>query len=189
LLLVHWLQPDFWLHRPTRYSIDDNNIIKGNHIMMLAIDPDDEEFSIRVGTIVDVLMIVGGLSLGTTRDSALTLMLSNIAMTHDSKETLLLAMIEISDKTQVHYVDSRDDRIFFCDTVFGGAAYMMDCGEYRVFYHNEHNKLKPSRLDSNERHGPPPPLPHSSSLQSSQSSMQLFSQLSSQRQPPESDSD
>ena len=111
--------------------------------MMLAIDPEDEEFVIRIGTIVDVLIIVGGMGSHITREQALTRLLEHVVMSYDSKETLLEAMIEISENSMVHYVDSRDDRIFFCDTVFGGAAYMMDCGEYRVFFHNKLNKVAP----------------------------------------------
>ena len=131
--------------------------------MMLAIDPKDEEFVIRVGTMVDVLVIVGGMGADISREHALARLLSNIAMSYDSKETLLEAMIEISENTLVHYIDSRDDRIFFCDTVFGGAAYMMDCGDYRVFYHHEHSKITPRTITSATREQPlPPPEPRDS---------------------------
>ena len=114
--------------------------------MMLAIDPSDESLAIRVSTIVDVLIVVGGMGEDITREDALATMLSSLVMTYDTRETVLRAMIEISEDTRVHYLDSRDDRIYFCDTVFGGAVYMMDCGDYRVFFHNEQHKLAPRAI-------------------------------------------
>ena len=130
---------------------------------MLAIDPSDESFAIRVSTIVDVLIVVGGMGEDVTREQVLAKMLSTMVITYDSKETVLLAMIEISEDTRVHYLDSRDDRIYFCDTVFGGAVYMMDCGDYRAFYHNEQHRLAPRGIPGDSpSHSPsldaPPPV-------------------------------
>lgn len=113
--------------------------------MMYAIDPADEQLAIRICPIVDILVIIGTLGPDISRESALEILLSKGATTLSSRNEMLEAMQAMSIDDLVQYIDSREDRVFLCNTIFGGAAFMMDCGPYRVFYHKEDGPVEPGR--------------------------------------------
>lgn len=104
-------------------------------------DRSDEELAISVSPVVDVLLWLGNLGPQATREDARAYVLTHGATTLDSRQEMLLQMLDMSVDCQVQYLEAREDRVFLCNTIHGGSAYLLDCGRYRVFLRDDTRKL------------------------------------------------
>jgi hypothetical protein len=115
--------------------------------MMRPVNCTEDELAISVSSMVDVLLWLGNLGPQVTREAARAYVIAQGSTTLDSRQDVLIAMLDMSVDCQLQYVEAREDRIFLCNTVHGGSAYLLDCGPYRVFLRDDKRQLTPPVYD------------------------------------------